>query len=369
MSGANAQLKDSQLALTGDWLRGAPHPEADDFLQQHQMVATWKLNADNLGKWDSTLLVFLSKICAHAEVKGFAVDFSALPDGLAKLLKLGEYGRKHTPVRTNDATPKSLFVKAGEFGIEIRDTVIEIVDFIGALALSLWHLVTFRSKMRWTDFREQLFACGPKAMPITSLISFLMGLILAFVGSIPLKWFQAQQYVASLVGIGMLRLMAPTMVGVVMAGRTSASYAAELGTMQVNEELDAMQTLGIPHTDFLVLPRFLAMSLMLPVLTIFADITSIVGGLLVAMFDMGLTPHAYIYTLLTTTRLSDLIVGLITCFVLGILDACCGCYQGMHCGRSAAAVGRVTTAAVVYSIVCIVLATSLITVITVILKV
>lgn len=369
MSAASAKLIDGQLAVTGDWLRGACHPDADEFLREHPMESPWKLVADNLGKWDSTLLVFLSRIAMHAEEKGLRIDFDKLPDGLAKLLKLGEYGRKHAAKRDDAEADKSLLIQAGKFGIELHDTIVGIVDFIGALTLSIWRLATFRSKMRWTDFRDQLFACGPMAMPITSLISFLMGLILAFVGSIPLKWFQAQQYVASLVGIGMLRLMAPTMVGVVMAGRTSASYAAELGTMQVNEELDALQTLGIPHTDFLILPRFLAMSLMLPILTIFADFTSILGGMLVAVLDMGLTPHAYIHTLITTTRLSDLTVGLITCFVLGILDACCGCYQGMHCGRSAAAVGRVTTAAVVYSIVCIVLATSLITVLTVILKV
>lgn len=333
------------------------------------MTAAWKITARDLGKWDSTLLVFLSRTLALAETQGLRTDFSELPEGLTRLLKLGEYGRAHAATPQEAADEKSLVHQAGELGIELHSTIGEIIDFIGAITLSLWHLVTFRSKMRWSDFREQVFNCGPMAMPITALISFLMGLILAFVGAIPLKWFQAQQYVASLVGIGMLRLMAPTMVGVVMAGRTSASYAAELGTMQVNEELDALQTLGVPHTDFLVLPRFLAMSLMLPVLTIFADITSILGGLLVAVFDMGLTPHAYLHTLVTTTRLSDLTVGLITCFVLGILDACCGCYQGMHCGRSAAAVGRVTTSAVVYSIVCIVIATSLITVLTVILKV
>ena len=203
----------------------------------------------------------------------------------------------------------------------------------------------------------------------TGQVVFLMGLVLAFVGSIPLKWFQAQQYVASLVGIGMFRLMAPVMVGIVMAGRTSAAYAAELGTMQANDELDALETLGILKTDFLVLPRFLAMALMLPLLNLFADFVSTVGGLIVATFNLGLTPQAYWHTLLTTTRTSDLLVGVATCFVLGVLDACCGCYQGIHCGRSAADVGRATTSSVVYSIVCIVIATSLITVITVLLEI
>lgn len=369
MPAAEIQFHDNVLVLSGDWLRGEAHPDAEAFLRQHPLAGSLKLEARELGKWDSTLLVFLSKVLGAAENAQISPDCSALPPGLAQILKLGAYGRRNAAKRQAVLEDDDIFLQAGTFGMELHSTAVEIVNFIGAITLSLWHLVTFRTKMRWCDFQHQLIDCGPKALGIVCLISFLMGLILAFVGSIPLKWFRAEPYVASLVGIGMLRLMAPVMVGVVMAGRTSASYAAELGTMQVNEELDALQTLGIPQMDFLVLPRFLAMTLMLPLLNLFADITSIIGGMIVAIFDMGITSHAYLHTLFTTTRLNDLVIGLITCFVLGILDACCGCYQGIHCGRSAAAVGKITTAAVVYSIICIVLATSLITVISVLLRV
>ena len=369
MPAAEIQIHDNVLLLSGDWLRSEAHPDAEDFLRCHPLTTPLKLEGKDLGKWDSTLLVFLSKILGAAEKAQLSTDCSALPSGLARILELGAYGRRNATKRQIILEEDDIFLLAGNFGIELHSTILEIINFIGAVTLSLWHLITFRTKMRWCDFQLQVLNCGPRALGIVCLISFLMGLILAFVGSIPLKWFHAEPYVASLVGIGMLRLMAPVMVGVVMAGRTSAAYAAELGTMQVNEELDALQTLGISQMDFLVLPRFLAMTLMLPLLNLFADLTSIIGGMIVAVFDMGMTAHAYLNTLFTTTRLNDLVIGLITCFVLGILDACCGCYQGIHCGRSAAAVGKITTAAVVYSIICIVLATSLITVISVLLRV
>lgn len=368
---AAAVLADgATLHVSGAWTLGNPHPDATEFLAENPMQGEWTLECGGLKRWDTTLLVFLSKVYAEAETRGFTLKEGDLPRGLSRLLQMCRASRNATSAAANAAPPrKTLLQCLGSFGVELKETILEILLFTGELTVSIGRLLGWRTQMRWCDFRHQLTECGPKALPIISLISFLMGLVLAFVGSIPLKWFQAQQYVASLVGIGMFRLMAPVMVGIVMAGRTSAAYAAELGTMQANDELDALETLGILKTDFLVLPRFLAMALMLPLLNLFADFVSTIGGLIVATFNLGLTPQAYWHTLLTTTRTSDLLVGVATCFVLGVLDACCGCYQGIHCGRSAADVGRATTSSVVYSIVCIVIATSLITVITVLLEI
>ncbi len=376
MAEAKAILKDGTLLLSGTWDRNHPHPTPAAFLAENasdtpDTPALQALNADALESWDSTLLVFLSALLAATEKTGVpAPNLESLPKGLRTLLELGAKGRRNAPApRTSGTEEPSLLHRYGTRGLELWGIFLEIVRFVGEVSLGIWRLITFRSSMRACDFRAQLVECGPRALGIISLISFLMGLVLAFVGSIPLKWFQAQPYVASLVGIGMLRLMTPTMVGVVMAGRNSAAYAAELGTMKVNEELDALQTLGIPLVDFLVMPRFLAMCLMMPLLTLFGDLVSIFGGMLVAVFDLDLTVQSYWTTLVTTTRVSDLLVGVVTCAILGILDALCGCYQGMHCGNSAAAVGESTTSAVVYSIVCIVIATSLVTIITVLLKI
>ncbi len=324
-----------------------------------------KLVAGDDLQWDSTLLLFIATLISATP----GLDTSLLPEGLAKLIAMGtprpQGNAKATPAVEED---NDLVLRAGRFGVGITNTLAEITLFIGELSRDFFRaLIVGDTRMRICDLMDEFSVCGHRALPIISTISFLMGLILAFIGAIPLQWFQAEQYVASLVGIGMLRLMAPVMVGIVMAGRTSASYAAQLGTMTVNEEVDALKTLGIPPMQFLVLPRFLAMTLSMPLLCLFADLVSVLGGMVVAVFYLNITPLSYWTTLATTTRLSDLYVGLFTCWILGMLDAICGCYQGMHCGRSAAAVGTATTAAVVYSIVCIVLAVSLITILTVVL--
>ena len=324
--------------------------------------------ATELGQWDSTLPITLLELIRAYQKAGFDLDYQQLPAGLVKLLNLSLASRKNSP-GTKPLEQLTLLEQVGYFGLSVSETLFRIAGFIGELTLAIGRIFIGQSRMRLNDLWEKLTVCGPRALPIVSLISFLMGMILAFIGAIPLKWFQAETYVASLVGIGMLRLMGPVMVGIVMAGRTSSAYAAELGTMQVNEELDAMRTLGVPAMDFLVLPRFLAMGLMMPVLGIFADLISVLGGLAVAVVYLHLSPLSYFNVLAQTTRVSDLLVGLFTCAVLGILDGICGCYQGMNCGRDAESVGRATTAAVISCIICTVIAVSLITILSVVLRI
>ena len=348
-------------------MRGQEHPTSQALLKEHPPQEGDCLAAADLGQWDSTLPIELLRLILAYQKAGFSLNFDGLPPGLVKLLKLCQGPRRTSGTQTGKSL--SILHYAGYWGLRVSTALYDIANFTGELVLCLGRMVAGKSQMRFRDFHDNVMINGPRALPIISLISFLMGIILAFIGAIPLKWFQAEMYVASLVGIGMLRLMAPVMVGIVMAGRTSSAYAAELGTMQVNEELDAMRTLGIPPMDFLVLPRFLAMALMMPLLGIFADIVSIVGGLVVAVVYLRLSPLSYITTLIETTRTNDLLVGLFTCSVLGILNGICGCYQGLHCGRDAEAVGRATTSAVISCIICIVIAVSLITVLTVVLSV
>lgn len=368
MSTPSAQFQaPNQLVVAGDWLRSQPRPNCRQLLEDHPPQAGDCLTATELGQWDSTLPIALLELILTYRKAGFDLDYRQLPDGLVKLLDLSLASRRNT-ASAKPAEHLTILHHAGYFGIRVSETLYQIANFVGELTLALGRIFIGQSRMRLRDWSEKLMVCGPRALPIIALISFLMGVILAFIGAIPLKWFQAEMYVASLVGIGMLRLMGPVMVGIVMAGRTSSAYAAELGTMQVNEELDAMRTLGIPAMDFLVLPRFLAMGLMMPVLGIFADLISVLGGLVVAVVYLHLSPLSYFSVLTETTRVSDLLVGLFTCAVLGILDGICGCYQGLHCGRDAESVGKATTSAVISCIICIVIAVSLITVITVVLK-
>ncbi len=202
----------------------------------------------------------------------------------------------------------------------------------------------------------------PEAFPIVSLISFLVGLILAFVGAVQLQMFGAQIYVASLVGIGMVRVLAAIMTGIIVSGRTGAAFAAELGTMQVNEEIDALQTMGISPMEFLVLPRMLALMLMMPLLCLYADLMGVLGGLVVGVSMLDINVHEYINMTRESVSLTKLWVGLFHSAVFGVLIALAGCLRGMQCGRSASAVGAATTSAVVTSIVSIIVATAIITI-------
>jgi phospholipid/cholesterol/gamma-HCH transport system permease protein len=238
-----------------------------------------------------------------------------------------------------------------------------MASFVGEAALAMVNLARGRARFRRADLGLLLQECGPQALPIVSLISVLVGLILAFVGAIQLRLFGAQIYVADLVGLGMAREMGAMMTAIIMAGRTGAAFAAQLGTMQVNEEIDALRTLGLSPMDFLVLPRMLALILMTPLLAMYADLMGIIGGASVGILVGGLTPTEYFNQTQATVGWSHIIQGLISATVYGAIVAVSGCLRGMQCGRSAAAVGQATTSAVVTSIVAIVIAAAVLTVI------
>jgi len=204
---------------------------------------------------------------------------------------------------------------------------------------------------------------GVDALPIVSLISLLVGLILAFVGAIQLQQFGAQIYVSTIVGIAMVRVMGAIMTGIIMAGRTGAAYAAELGTMQVNEEIDALRTFGFSPTEFLVLPRLVALLFMMPLLCIYADLMGILGGFIVGALMLDINPIQYFTNTWQSVPLANFWIGLVHSTVFGVLVALAGCYRGMRCGRSALAVGQAATSAVVTGILAIIIATAVITVV------
>ena len=238
----------------------------------------------------------------------------------------------------------------------------DIFDFIGELVLSAGRLFRGRSSCTpgnvWLAVQES----GVDALPIVSLISLLVGLILAFVGVIQLKMFGAEIYVSSLVAVSMTRIMGAIMTGIILAGRTGASYAAVIGTMQVNEEIDALTTLGVAPSDYLIMPRVLALTAMTPLLVLYSDFMGIMGGFIVGVGILGLDPMEYYTFTQKGFNINNLWVGMVHGAVYGMLIAITGCYQGLRCGRNAEAVGKATTSAVVYSIVGIVLSTAVLTI-------
>jgi phospholipid/cholesterol/gamma-HCH transport system permease protein len=211
-----------------------------------------------------------------------------------------------------------------------------------------------RIRLRWRDFWVVVQSNSSGALPIVTLIAFLIGMIISFLGAVVLRRFGAGYYVSYLVGYGVLREMAALMTGIIMAGRTGAAFAAELGSMKITEEIDAYRTLGISPVDHLVLPRVLGLVVMMPLLTIYASVIGILGGLVVAIALLDLSVVQFSTGMLTAVTLSDALLGVFKGTVFGLIIGLAGCMKGMQTGNDAGAVGRSATSAVVLSITLIV---------------
>ena len=341
------------LGLAGSWRLGSEHPAPQEALARVGSARRVAFEASGLAEWDSALLAFLVDVLRQADERGIEVDRGGLPDGVRRLLELAfavpeQEGARRRP---SDARLLARVGAAASAGLaEAR----AMLDFVGQVTIAFGRLVRGRARFRRSDLALALQECGPEALGIVGLISFLIGLILAFMGAAQLRVFGAEVYVADLVALGMAREMAPLMTGVIMAGRTGAAYAAQLGTMTVNEEIDAFRTLGFPPMEFLVLPRMLALVLMMPLLTLYSNVLGNLGGFVVGTGLLDVTPTTYFDRSIEAVDLADFGVGLVKASVIGVLVAVAGCMRGMQSGRSASAVGLATTSAVVTAIVMII---------------
>ncbi|MDE6431879.1 MAG: ABC transporter permease, partial [Opitutales bacterium] len=217
-------------------------------------------------------------------------------------------------------------------------------------------IISGRSKFRSKEFSLISEQVGARALGIVALISFLVGLILAFISIIQLNKLGAGVYCADLVGIAMMREMGCLMAAIIMSGRTGAAFAATIGTMVVNEEIDAIKTSGLSCFRFIIIPRIFALVLMMPLLCVFADLIGIAGGMFAATTMLDINVTQYLTQTQSAVVLSDFLCGLIKSVFFALLVAGIGCWQGMRCGRDAEAVGQATTAAVVESITAIIMA-------------
>ena len=351
-----------EVSLSGAWKIGNELPSAEGVRERLESASVRRLVFETRGltDWDSTLLTFLLKIREYAGQKQVQIRDEGLPQGARRLIDLALAVPERKGAR-KETKRDPFLVRIGEEGLRFFQSAGEMVGFIGEAALSFLNLLRGRARFRFSDFVLFLQECGAEALPIVSLISLLVGMILAFVAAIQLKLFGAQIFVADIVGIAMVRVMAAIMTGIIVAGRTGAAFAAQLGTMQVNEEIDALQTLGVSPMEFLVMPRMLALALMMPLLCLYSDLMGILGGMLVGVFMLDLSFAQYVHETALNMELTYFWVGLFHSFVFGILIALAGCLRGMQRGRSASEVGRAATSAVVTSIVSIVLATAIIT--------
>ncbi|WP_027184564.1 MlaE family ABC transporter permease [Desulfovibrio inopinatus] len=352
------------LCFTGDWSIDSELPTSErleSLLKSASSPKTLAFESQGVTSWDTRFLVFCSRAATAAQRAGIDVDTSGLPEGAVRLITLAA----KVPPRPGAGREKKhapLTVRIGDTTLELATSAHNVVVFIGEMTQCALRFLLGRAVYRRSELFAQIRICGYSALPIVSLISTLVGLILAYVSAIQLQTFGAQIYSSTLVGIAMVRVLSAVMAGIIMAGRTGAAFAAELGTMQVNEEIDALRTFGIEPMEFLVLPRMAAMTMMMPVLCLYADFMGMLGGFIVGVLLLGIGPMEYFEFTIQTVPLANFWIGLVHSFVFGILVSMSGCYQGIRCGRSASAVGKATTSAVVSSIVSIIVATSILTI-------
>ncbi len=349
------------LRLSGSWTLAAVKPD---------LQAVWHSLADKptslllrveaLQAWDSSLLAVLRRLQRLADEEQRALRHANLPEGVTRLLQMaaapsgeaGESAPRFDPVS-----------RLGLLALRVQGGLGAACSFCGEVILALGRLLGGRARMRAADFWTALAQCGPGALPIVALIAILVGLILAFVGAAQLQAFGAQLYIANMVAIGMTREMGALMTAVIMAGRTGAAYAAELGSMQANEEIDALKTFGFPPLEFLVLPRLLALLVSMPLLCVFADALGILGGFIIGAGLFDISAPLYLNQSLKLIGLGDFLLGVFKSLVFAVLIGLIGCHHGLACGRNAQAVGQATTRAVVSIIVALVVSDALITLI------
>ncbi len=336
------------ITLFGDWIArrdGIEEGAAGRVLATGAPALAFE--AGGLGRWDCALIAFLSTLRDGARQGNVAFDEAGLPMSARRLLALA------SPAVPVPAPPPEMpFVsRIGRWGVSLYAETLEAAALVGGTGLRGIAALRGRSPMRGQDLLDCMREAGAAALPIVTVVNLLVGGILAFVGAVQLRRFGADVYVASMVGVAVVREMAALMTAIIMAGRTGGAYAAHLATMQGNEEIDALRAFGIPVFDVLVLPRVLALTAMLPILYLYGCAMGVFGGFVVAVATLDVSAVSYVAEIRLAVSGNQFVLGLLKSLTFGALIALVGCRVGLAAGRSAAAIGRAATHAVVAGIV------------------
>ncbi|UCF40642.1 MAG: ABC transporter permease [Gemmatimonadota bacterium] len=346
------------VRLSGRWHLPDGVPSAEpverELTGQHRPRAVW-FEAAGLEAWDTSVVLYLGRVEEVCRRHGVAVNRGGLPAGVQRLLALAEAVPEATDAR-GEQMDTGVLERIGVTTLEAQESVLKALEFVGDVFISLGRFVVGRARYRRADLWLLIQQTGIEALPVVALVAFLLGLILAFVGAVQLQSFGAAIYVADLVGVAMARDTGALIAAIVMAGRSGAAFAAQLGSMRVNQEIDALATTGISPIEFLVVPRVIALVLMMPLLTLYADVVGILGGLFVGTTMLDLSFTLYFQQTAAAVSLASVVGGVFKGGVYGVLIAVAGCLRGMQSGRSASAVGDAATSAVVTGIVAIIAA-------------
>jgi phospholipid/cholesterol/gamma-HCH transport system permease protein len=347
------------LKIGGDWRLSDPVPAWAGVLGKAP-TANIRVVPDDLGKWDTSLVLFLvhgRAWCAASE-KEFHAE--ALPENLQALLRQVPMNSVLNPPTKTAVKPWDL---ASNLAQKWAHHARQSVSFLGECTLGFMGVAKNPRRFRWLDCLVEMQQCWATSLPMVSLVSFLVGVILAFQSAVQLQQFGAAIYVADLVGLSVVRELGPMMAAFIVAGGTGARFAAQIGNMKVDDEIDALETVGISSVNFLALPRLLAVTVMMPILALYANVLGVLGGLFVSATMLNIPASAYWIETQNRVGFSDLSSGLFKCLFFGLAVGLAGCLRGMKCERSAAGVGTATSSAVVTGIMLIVLADALFAVI------
>jgi phospholipid/cholesterol/gamma-HCH transport system permease protein len=302
-------------------------------------------------RWGTADAAFLARVVQQLDTPQQQIRIHGLPQDLYNLLALARAKPSFGAVTT--AQP-GFVARVGLLGVDWARNLHAFVNLLGQVVLLLLRFITGRAKIRDSEMVEVLAESSSRALLIVGIVNLLMGSILAFVGAVQLKPFGAGIYVANLVGIASARELTPILTAIVLAGRTGASFAAHIATMQGNEEIDALTTLGVSPVEFLVLPRVVALSLLMPLLFVYGCALAMFGGLCVSVPFLDISAVTYTAQTQHAIGAAQFVIGGLKAFVFGALVALLGCHFGLRAERSAAGVGAATTMAVVSSIVAII---------------
>jgi len=348
-----------RVQIGGDWRLNERVPSWKSVFQ-NRMAMNVRVVSDDLGKWDTSLVLFLvhGRAWCAASKKQFHAE--ALPENLQALLR-------QVPVNSAAKPPVEASVKPWELASNVAekwaDHAQQSVSFLGECTLGFIGVAKNLRRFRWLDCLVEMQQCWASSLPMVSLVSFLVGVILAFQAAVELRQFGAAIYVADLVGLSIVRELGPMMAAFIVAGGTGARFAAQIGNMKVDDEIDALETVGISSVNFLALPRMLAVTVMMPILALYANVLGVLGGMFVSATMLNIPASAYWIETQNRVGFSDVSSGLFKCLFFGLAVGLAGCLRGIKCERSAAGVGTATSSAVVTGIMLIVLADALFAVI------
>ncbi|TSA46260.1 MAG: MlaE family lipid ABC transporter permease subunit, partial [Deltaproteobacteria bacterium] len=321
-------------------------------------VGAVKIDLADVSYMDSAGVLTLFRFEEKIRRGGRTCVYLNLTDRIRGIMGLIDRQELTKPPLRGERAPTSIVEAIGDAGVKFYADFRTLMTFLGDLVAALIHLAGRPREVRWGDVLFTMRRTGAEGLPIVALISFLIGLIIAFMSSLQLKQFGANIYVASLVSLAIVRELGPIMTAILVAGRSASAYAAEIGTMRINDEVDALVTMGIDPIRFLAVPKLIATVLVLPVLTLYADLFGIAGGLIVGVMGLDLTPYTYLQESQRTITLFYLLSSLLKALVFAFVIAWIGCQRGFQVRGGVEAVGAATTSAVVTSILLIVIVDS-----------